>query len=178
MPLWGRFADRYGNVKTLKITAILTPLVPLGWFVSFFLFKNHSMGLVPFLILVEFYSGIVFAGYRLTQSNFIYDAVTRQRMALCTSYFNFISSIGTFIGATLAGFLASRADLVFGISVFLGIFLVSGILRIIFSLLYVRRVNEVRMVDSFQFVDIKEKFRGMTPDRLWDRLDVLNFKAE
>jgi MFS family permease len=178
MPLWGKFADRYGNVKTLKITAFLTPLVPLGWFFSFFLFKNHAAGLVPFLVFIEFYSGFVFAGYRLTQSNFIYDAVTRQRMALCTSYFNFISSIGTFIGATLAGFLASQADLVFGISIFLGIFLLSGLLRIFFALFYMRRVNEVRMVESFQFVDIKERMKIMTPDRLWQYLRVFDFKAE
>ena len=178
VPLWGKFADKYGNVKTLKITAVLTTLVPLGWFFSFFLFKHHPLGLVPFLVLIEFYSGVVFAGYRLTQSNFIYDAVTRQRMALCISYFNFISSIGTFIGATFAGILASQADLVFGISIFLGIFLVSGILRLIFSLIYTRRVNEVRMVESFQFVDIQQKFRGLTPDRLWEELRVFDFKAE
>lgn len=178
VPLWGKFADRYGNVKTLKITALLTPLVPLGWFASYFIFLHHPAGLVPFLVFIEFYSGFVFAGYRLTQSNFIYDAVTRERMALCTSYFNFISSIGTFIGATLAGILASQADLVFGISIFLGIFLVSGILRVIFSLLYTARVNEVRMVESFQFVDVKERIRGLTPDRLWEQLRVFDFKAE
>lgn len=178
MPLWGKFSDRYGNVKTLKITAILTPLVPLGWFASYFIFKGHPAGLVPFLVLIEFYSGFVFAGYRLTQSNFIYDAVTRERMALCTSYFNFISSVGTFIGATLAGFLSSRADLFFGISIFLGIFLASGILRMIFSIVYMSRVNEVRMVESFKFVDVQEKMRDMTPDRLWEQLRVFDFKAE
>ncbi len=178
VPLWGKFADKYGNIKTLKITAILTPLVPLGWFVSFFLFKNHPAGLVPFLILVELYSGIIFAGYRLTQSNFIYDTVTREKMALCTSYFNFISSMGTFIGATLAGILASQVDVIFGISIFLAIFLVSGVLRLIFSIFYVRKVNEVRMVESFKFVDVQDRVKVLTPNRLWQYLRVFDFKAE
>ncbi len=176
VPLWGKFADRYGNIKTMKITAILTPLVPLGWFASYFLFRG-SQGLVPFLILVELYSGMIFAGYRLTQSNFIYDTITRQRMALCTSYFNFISSIGTFLGATIAGFLAS-INVFFGISVFLVLFIVSGVLRILFSLIYVRKVNEVRMVKSFKFVDVHERIKDLTPKRLWQYIDVWNFKAE
>lgn len=176
MPLWGRFSDRYGNVKTIKITAILTGFVPLGWFASFFIFKQSSAGLMPFLVFVEFFSGITFAGYRLTQSNFIYDAVTKQRMALCTAYFNIIFSIGAFLGAIIAGFVAS--SIVTAISILLFIFLVSGILRIIFSIFFVRKFNEVRMVEGFKFVDFQSRIKDFTPEHLWKYLDVLNFKAE
>jgi MFS family permease len=35
MPLWGKFSDRYGNVRTVKITAVLIAFVPLGWFASY-----------------------------------------------------------------------------------------------------------------------------------------------
>ncbi len=177
VPFWGKFADRYGNVKTIKITAFLTSLVPILWFASYFLFKGNA-GLIPFLIFTEVYSGMVFAGFSLTTSNFIYDAVTRQRMALCTSYFNVINGIAVFLGATLAGLIASRADLIFGISIFLVIFLVSGILRLFMAIFFVSRFNEVRMVEPFKFVNIPGKIRGMTPDRLWQYIDILNFKAE
>lgn len=176
MPLWGRFADRYGNVKTIKVTAFLTAFVPLGWFASYFIFRSSSIGLVPFLVFIEFYSGVVFAGYRLTQSNFIYDAVTRQRMALCTAYFNILSGIGAFLGATIAGFVAS--NITTGISVFLWIFLASGILRLLFSIFFVTRFNEVRMVEGFRFVDFHERIKTFTPERLWNYLDVWNFKSE
>lgn len=177
MPLWGRFADRYGNVKTIKISAFLTTFVPLLWFASFFLFKAGT-GLILFLIFTELYSGAVFSGFSLTTGNFIYDAVTRQRMALCTSYFNVLNGIAVFLGATFAGILASRADLIFGISIFLAIFLVSGILRLLFSLTFVNRFNEVRMTEPFKFVDISGRIKGLTPARFWQYLDVLNFRAE
>ena len=176
-PIWGKLADRYGNVKIIKITAFLTALVPIMWYASYFLFKGHG-ALIPFLIFVEFYSGAIFAGFSLTTSNFIYDAVTRERMALCTSYFNAINGVTVFLGATIAGFIAGRADLFFGISIFLGLFLISGILRFFFALTFVTRFNEVRMVDSFRFVDISNKIRGMTADRIWQHLGVLNFRAE
>jgi MFS family permease len=176
MPVWGRFADRYGNVRTIKITSFLTCLVPLLWFASFFLFKTNN-NLVPYLSIVEFLSGAIFAGFGLATSNFIYDAVTRQRMALCSSYFNFINSIGIFLGATLAGVFATHFQ--FGyISVFLVLFLISGILRAIFSLIYVRTINEVRMVEPFKFINIPDKIKDMTPERLWQYLDVFNFNAE
>ncbi|MCX6742558.1 MAG: MFS transporter [Candidatus Pacearchaeota archaeon] len=176
MPLWGKFSDRYGNVKTIKITAVLTAIVPIGWFASFFIFKQGSAGLVPFLVFIEFCSGVIFAGYGLTQSNFIYDAVTRQRMALCTAYFNIISGIGGFLGAIIAGFIAS--NIVTGISIFLFIFLASGILRILFSIFFVRKFNEVRMVEGFKFVDFHKGIKKFTPEHLWRYLDVLNFKSE
>jgi MFS family permease len=177
MPFWGRFADKYGNVKTIKITSILTALVPLGWFLSYFLFSSGS-GLVPFLIVIEFYSGMVFAGFSLTTSNFIYDAVTRQKMALCVSYFNAINGFSVFIGSILGGLIASSFNMVFGISILLIVFLISGILRLIVSLSYVTRFNEVRLVKNFKFIDIHEKLKGLTPERLWQYLNIFNFKAE
>jgi MFS family permease len=180
MPLWGKFSDKYGNATTMKITAYLTCLVPLGWFASFFLFKNvtsATTGLVAYLAGVEFMSGIIFAGFNLSTSNFIYDAVTRQKMALCTAYFNIINGMGIFIGATLGGVFASSFTFGF-ISIFLALFLVSGILRIIISVGFMRKINEVRMTDDFKFVDISDKFRDLTPQRLWEHLEVTNFKAE
>jgi MFS family permease len=179
MPIWGKFADKYGNVTTMKITSYLTCLVPLGWFASYFIFKTGAVtvAVVAYLSFIEFLSGIIFAGFNLSTSNFIYDAVTREKMALCTAYSNIISGVGIFIGATLGGVFASSFTFSF-ISVFLVIFLISGILRIIISTVFMRKINEVRMTDDFRFVDISEKFKDMTPQRLWERLDVTNFKAE
>jgi MFS family permease len=180
VPLWGKFADKYGNAKTMKITSYLTCLVPLGWFASFFLFKNVTFattGLVAYLAFVEFLSGVIFGGFNLSLSNFVYDAVTREKMALCTAYSNIIQGIGTFIGATLGGVFASTFT--FGLaSVFIVIFLISGVLRILISTIFMRKINEVRMTDDFTFVDISDKFKDLTPKRLWEHLDVTNFKAE
>ncbi len=178
MPLWGKFADKYGNVATMKITAYLTCLVPFGWFASYFFFHGPTtVGLVVYLSGIEFLSGIIFAGFNLSTSNFIYDAVTREKMGLCTAYDNITSGIGIFIGATLGGFFASNFTFGF-MSVFLALFFVSGVLRVVFSALFMRNVNEVRMTDDFRFVDISEKFKDLTPQRLWERLEVTNFKAE
>lgn len=96
MPLWGRFADKYANITALRISSFLTFLVPFSWFASYFLFRNYSH-LLFFLIIVEFYSGAVFSIFSLSTSNFIYDAVTRKKMALCTAYFNFINGLAIFL---------------------------------------------------------------------------------
>src|SRR3989344_1713778 len=37
MPAWGKFADRYGNIRIMKICGYLVPFVPLLWLLSVFL---------------------------------------------------------------------------------------------------------------------------------------------
>ena len=38
--LWGKFSDSYGNLRTMKITSIYIPLIPLLWFLSFFVINK------------------------------------------------------------------------------------------------------------------------------------------
>jgi len=94
MPLWGRFSDKQGNLISLKITGILIPLIPLLW-----LFSSAPR----YLILVEAFGGFVWTGFDLASVNFVYDAVSQQRMGLCFAHFGVLNGLGTC--ATLGLFL-------------------------------------------------------------------------
>lgn len=169
MPLWGKFADHYGNIKAVKITAFLIPLIPLLWFFSPFI-ANYS--LLGYLVIVEAFSGAIWAGFNLSSSNFIYDAVTRQRMALCTAYFNILCGTGTFVGAILGGFLSSLPFTLVGFSSILLIFFLSSIARFVVVILMAPKIKEVREVKKFGIKDATQKLSTLTPNELWRHLEI------
>lgn len=150
MPLWGKFADRYGNIKTAKITSFLIPLIPLFYISTAYTSKHFPAIILPTVILAEAISGMAWAGFNLSTSNFIYDAVTRQRMALCVAYDTVINAIGVFIGATLGGLITSGSFLILGFfTPVLFVMLLSSALRIIVALFMTKGLKEVRTVEDF-----------------------------
>ncbi len=151
---WGKFADDYGNIKILRIAGIFTTLVPLLWIFSL-LFMGHFYLLVFYLILINALSGFVWGGFNLASGNFVFNAVTRERHALCVSYFNVLNGFGVLIGALLGGLLSS---LNLGFWIFSGllvVFIISFIARISIYLLFVFRLKEVAKVRS---IDVESRF--------------------
>lgn len=149
MPFWGRLGDRYGNLKILKINAFLIPIIPLIWASTTFMNKHFAF---YFLFLIEAYSGFLWAGFNIASSNFIYDAVTRQKLAICVTYYNILNSTMVFIAASLGGYLASY-NILKGIPAgnIIQVFLLSGILRIMVSLLILPHIKEVKKVEPLEF---------------------------
>jgi MFS family permease len=155
MPIWGKIADKYGNLKVIQVTGMFTPLVPFVWMASPLIIKFNPNILIYYLFVMEFFSGLMWAGFNLSIINFIYDAVTRQRVALCVAYFNALSGIGIFIGATLGGFIGSMNISIWGLTPLLFVFLVSGIARFVVYFFMIRKIKEVREVENFD----EKKFR-------------------
>jgi MFS family permease len=149
--LWGKFSDKYGNLKTMNITGLLIPFLPLLWLCSMF-FKTTTSVFI-YLLIVECLSGLIWAGFNLAAGNFIYDAVSRQRIAICTCYFNIISGVGVLIGATLGGIISSHSFTFFGLSPILFVFLLGGIARILIYLAMNSKIKEVRAVKPFVLKD-------------------------
>lgn len=147
--LWGKFSDRYGNLKTINITGLIITIFPLLWLASIFL--KSTTGVFIYLIIIELISGMIWAGFNLAAGNFIYDAVTRQRMAICTCYFNIISGLGVLLGATLGGFISSLETNIIGFSPLLFVFLLGGITRIIIYFLMNSQIKEVRKIKRLKF---------------------------
>jgi MFS family permease len=136
MPLWGKFSDKYGNLRSLRICGLLIPAIPVLWLVS----PN------PFyLILVQCISGILWAGFNLASVNYIYDAVSKQRRGLCFAYFGVLDGICIFVGATLGGLFATYINVGF-MSTLLLLFLISGVLRLAVSVVMLPKLKEVRKV--------------------------------
>jgi len=166
MPMWGKFADRFGNLKVMRLTGIFVPLVPLLWIPTAIFAKISLTAVVIYIFIEEFISNLIWAGFNLCYVNFIYDAVTRQRLALCIAYFNILNGIGVFIGATLGGLLASLNLSFFGMNPLLFIFLLSGIARFIVYVIMMPRIKEVREVQKYEKGEIKKEItRVFTPFR-------------
>jgi MFS family permease len=107
MSLWGKFSDKFGNLKIMRMTGGFIPLIPLLWLLTPFLVNINPALVIVYLLITEFISNFIWAGFNLSVVNFIYDAVTKQRLALCVAYYNIFRGVGVFIGATLGGILAS-----------------------------------------------------------------------
>ena len=133
-PIWGRHADKVGNVKVLKITSLFIPLIPLLW-----LFSTNLL----YLFSIEIFAGFVWGGFNLCSVNFIYDAVSPGKRIRCLGYFSFIIGVATFLGASIGGYLAERLPLLHG-SRILSLFLISAVLRYVSHFVLSRHFCEVR----------------------------------
>lgn len=139
VPLWGKFADKYGNRETLKIGAIIISIIPFFW-----LFSENPLYL---MLVPQLISGLGHSAFGLATSNFIYDAVTVQRRGIVVAYYSVLNGVGVFIGATLGGLIAQYGNFSF-INIFLFIFIISGIARLIATIIMIPRIKEVRQTET------------------------------
>jgi MFS family permease len=138
--LWGKFADKYGNYKTIKITSFAIPLIPLLWIIS----PNPIyLVFVPSLI-----GGMVWAGFNLASSNFIYDNIPPGKRGSIVSYYHLIWGIGHAIGAGVGAILIKYLKTT--IAPIIIIFIIGAIIRLIVVLFNIYRIKEVRKTSEFR----------------------------
>ncbi len=166
MPIWGKISDKFGNLRVLKVTGALIPFVPFLWFFSVFINSSRPEILLYYLFPVEFFSGIVWAGFNLSSLTFIYDAVSKQRLALCVAYYNALSGVGIFLGALLGGLISSLNIHFFNIDIILWIFMLSAVLRMIVYLFMINKIKEVRKTEEYKNGDIIKHFKKELKDDL------------
>lgn len=136
MTWWGKRADRAGNVKVLRITTLLIPFIPP-------LFVVNSS--VPWLSLVQVYSGIAWAGYNLCAGLFVYDAAPQENRTRYIALFGALGAVGATVGSLLGGNLGPHLPRING-SYFVTLFLLSGIARLAVVIGLFRHIHEVRDV--------------------------------
>jgi MFS family permease len=147
---WGRLGDLFGNRIILRVTGFSIPAVPLLWVLSTDFW---------YLILVQAISGLLWSGYSLSASNFLFDLTPQGRRAGMMAVHNLLSSIAVFIGATFGGYLALHlptsiavGDIQFSwLSVFYGVFITSSILRMVVALGFLPHLEEVRSVRNMTY---------------------------
>ncbi len=139
MEVWGKFADRYGNYRTLIISSIMTVTLPLLWIIS---------PSVVFLIFVAgLITGIANAGFNLSSGNFIYDNVSHEKRGLAISYFNMLDGLGIFIGAGIAAILIKYLQT--PIQPIIVIFIIGFIARSLVVSLWINHMHESRKTETF-----------------------------
>jgi MFS family permease len=135
---WGRRADLAGNIKVIRITSCLLPVVPLLWLASYNVY---------YLIFAEIISGFAWSGFNLAAVNFLYDASEAQNRTKHIAVFNTITCLATFLGALIGGYLAPHLPALFGYQL-RSLFTISGLCRALVVLLLLRQIIEVRRVPA------------------------------
>jgi len=161
LPFWGKFASKYGNIAVIKITGVLVIFIPFLWLLSPTILGYNKSLLVPYLILVEAFSGIGWSGLNLSTANFVYDAVTKGRMAICIAYDNITTAAGVFLGAILGGIISSLSFPIMGLKPILFVMFLSGIVRLLIMITMLPKLKEVRIVDKFDMNSIKTKIKNI-----------------
>lgn len=150
LSLWGKFADRHGNRATLMLAAIFKALVIFMWVLV------TDLNLLYF---AEFSAGIITAGLNLAALNYIFDAVSSKKRSTIFAYVHILSGFAIMLAGLFASAFIDHFDF---ISSLLGIhmnsfrflFTVSGIMRIIIVLAFMKFIHEVRSVQPPDYIHI------------------------
>jgi MFS family permease len=145
MRSWGSLTDHFGNRRILSLCAWFVAFNPLFWLIS----SNYL-----FILVAQFYSGFFWSGFNLAAANFVFDAVSPEKRARCIAYQGIINGVLVFLGALVGGALCTHINPYWGMelgvwtppSVFAGVFLASGLLRLTTVITLLGRFKEVRPV--------------------------------
>jgi MFS family permease len=146
LPAWGQFGDRFGNKALLTFTGLLVAVLPMLYLLS---------TAWPFLLIVNFFGGVVWAGLGLGLNNYVFDAVQptdRAKAVAVSSIVNALGwAMGTMIGSWLIGAVPATLELgtytLAPASNLPFIFFLSGVLRLAVSLTLLRTFHEPREVE-------------------------------
>lgn len=142
---WGRISDVFGNKVILSLCGSLIPLIPLLW-----LFSTNFY----YILLVQAFGGVIWAGFTLSASNFLYELIPQNKRATYMASHNVLAGIAIFFGALLGGYIGTvmpASYIVFGFDINLvsqlyNIFFISFVFRSITSLLLIPKLKEIRRV--------------------------------
>ncbi len=135
MPYWGKVIDKFGYVKLIRATTLLTILHPLA-----LIFIRDPVWIIP----LELLNGIILSGFTMGLANFIYEAFTDEKIIKYASYQAALFGTATFAGTIFAGYL-----LLFTINIsiltdtFYVICLIAVVYRIIVHILMRNKIKEI-----------------------------------
>jgi MFS family permease len=140
LSIWGRLCDIYGTRKVLTVSGFLMPAIPFFWVIS---------GNVWFLVAAQCYNGFIWAGFEISSFNYMYDTTRPTNRVTSVAYFNVLNGIAIFLGALCGNVLVKYTNVFW--SVYLIVFLVSGILRYAVSFIFLSKLKEERKVRTITY---------------------------
>lgn len=138
---FGKVADRFGNKKVLVLTGFMIPLVPLFWLFT----KNFY-----YLLLIEVFSGLVWAGFNLCTANYVFDLVGSEYRMIYTAYYNAFTTFAMFAGAMIGSFIHLTAYWL-GVHDITLLFSISFFLRLAVTFFFLSQLRELREVEGYHF---------------------------
>ena len=140
---WGAVCDKFGSRKILTMTSLLISLIPVIW-----LFSKD----IWYLLLVQAYSGFVWAGFELATFNFILDCTGTLKRATAVSYYNLLNGLATLAGAIAGGIIVSFNFIFWSHYYF--VFLISTIARFLVAIFFIPKIHEMRHVQKSTYKDV------------------------
>lgn len=147
---WGRLSDLFGNRIILRLTGFIIPVVPVLWVLSTDFY---------YLLLVQAISGLLWSGFTLSASNFVYDSTSQNKRAGLMAVHALLAATSVFVGAIFGGWLSTHLPTevtIFGhsfswlTSIYCA-FLISTLFRLIVAFSFLPRLQEVRDVKSMSY---------------------------
>ncbi|TKB72886.1 MAG: MFS transporter [Nitrospira sp.] len=142
---WGQFGDRFGNKALLSITGFTVPLLPMLYLVS------ANLG---FLLAVNFFGGVIWAGLALGLQNYVFDSVRSEDRAKAIALYSTVNAVGWSVGALIGSWmvvsLPSRIEwggfALQPVSNLPFVFFLSGVVRLLVSSSLLGTFHEARQV--------------------------------
>jgi MFS family permease len=164
MRSWGALSDQFGSRQILRVCGTLVSINPLLWLVS----SNFW-----WVVFIQLYSGLFWAGFNLAAANFVFDAVTAPKRARCFAYQSIVNGTLVFLGSAIGGYVASHVSpainehfaIFVAQSSFLILFAASGVLRILVMLVLFPTFSEVRKVQRVRGYQLLVRVVSLRP--LW-----------
>jgi MFS family permease len=141
---WGRISDVFGNRLILVTTGSMIPVMPALWLIS----DNFL-----YLLAVQVFSGLNWAGFSLSSGNFLYELVASQRRSVYMAFHNVFTAMTVFTGGMLGALLTHILPQDMALygwkwhwgSILLAVFAVSTLLRGLVALAFLPRLQEVKI---------------------------------
>jgi MFS family permease len=134
-PIWGRFADKEGNIRVLGIVSRIIPLMPIFWLFC------HNLG---YLVLVQLISGACWGAFDLCTQSYLYKVAPRSKKLHYIIYTKCLILLFSAVGGLLGAFCINDIFPTFG-SKILSIFLLSGIARTIVVMIIMPKLVDMAM---------------------------------
>jgi len=143
---WGYICDKFGVIKILKTTILFAPFIPL-----LVMLLAPSMIL---LLLLNFFSGMIWAGINLSISDYFYKNINKD-LINHVSYYTIIQSFAAFLGVLVGAGILSLSKSLFNSEVMAlaVVFALSAIMRFI-AVLFGRRLKDHSKRKTHLFRDI------------------------
>jgi MFS family permease len=153
MLFWGKYVDRLGSRNVLVFCGFLIPLVPFFW-----IFTTNPW----ILVYIEAFSGIVWAGFNLSVSTYLFDITDRAERTRKVAVYTLFIQLAIFIGAMAGTFLLSLFDKT-NPAAYKTVFLLSAILRLFFVILFFKSLRELRIIEIPLKGRVFNRFVSVTP---------------
>jgi MFS family permease len=119
--VWGRYADKVGSLKVMRICCNIIPFIPLLW-----IFARSPLALVG----LNLFSGALWAGFDLCSATFVYKSALGPRRLKYILYQKSLNTLATAAGNLAGTYLLSIVMPIFGNPI-LTMFLLSGLVRFV-----------------------------------------------